>query len=569
VAPLAVLWAPATAQAANEEEALLEFNFEPVPDLQIAIWLEDTEGNYIKTVYVTQATGKLGIGNRPGLWNFLSSWRFPYGPRPNVLPVWAHRRGQTYPKLVFHDPKDAYQDSLGWHEGTSSDETYFCRPLTASEHEMMLDIMSCPSPNTFHSDKGKFDPDGDISYYPPRNDILEVDPSKDSDDVGSFADLNDLDAVTGATPAGNKSAMQIGRVGRDEAGDGPLVAFIEVSLEHDENSNWDFDRENDHYVDQRLASYGIEWLGQPSIVYSVEFDPGEEGWFGVTQYAGYGDLEGTSGELTPPDGTISTNGGSGADRLRQFSREGESMRFGLYSNGWGPASGDGDGDGDGGDGDGGDGDGDNGNGCTLGPMPPPEDLEVVSDSFDRVALEFTVPQSLDPDIEITKVNAYYQVGDNPITPENLTQSLTQEFSVCDDGCDMSLKPGDRASVEVDALFGDYTYQFAITYEDRCTVESLLSGQEVTTPRQDFAKIDTFCFVATAAWGGNWFNQVAALRGARDRFLSRFTLGRASIRFYYAYGPTVADLIAPNAYARATARVVLEPIAQVAELATRR
>jgi hypothetical protein len=42
--------------------------------------------------------------------------------------VWAHRRGKTYPKLVFHDPNN--DDSLGFHESTSSAENYYCRPLT-------------------------------------------------------------------------------------------------------------------------------------------------------------------------------------------------------------------------------------------------------------------------------------------------------------------------------------------------------------------------------------------------------------------------------------------------------
>ena len=130
-APRAAVAAPAPAG----ESVRLEFHFKPVANLQIAIWLEDEDGNFVRDVFVTQATGKLGIGNRPGLWDFLSSWRAPYGPRPMVLPVWAHRRGKTYPKLVFFDDNPNDQTSLGWHENSSSAEPYFCRPLTPDEHE--------------------------------------------------------------------------------------------------------------------------------------------------------------------------------------------------------------------------------------------------------------------------------------------------------------------------------------------------------------------------------------------------------------------------------------------------
>ncbi len=99
---------------AADPDFLVELHFKPVPNLQIAIWLEDQAGKWVQDVMVTQATGKLGIGNRPGLWNFVSSWRAPYGPRPSVLPVWAHRRGQTYPQIVFYDDDPADQESLGW-----------------------------------------------------------------------------------------------------------------------------------------------------------------------------------------------------------------------------------------------------------------------------------------------------------------------------------------------------------------------------------------------------------------------------------------------------------------------
>lgn len=551
VVPAMLALAPADAVAGPGEEAVLEFHFEPVPDLQIAIWLEDTEGNFVRDVFVTQATGKLGIGNRPGIWNFLSSWHFPYGPRTNVLPIWGHRRGKTYPKIVFHDDKEAYQDSLGWHESTSSDEPYFCRPLSATEHDMILDTMSCPSPNAFHSDKGRFADGGQTTIYPPRTDLAGFDPEKDHLDIEQYPALNDLDFVTGATPSGGAPTHESVALKWDDVGDGPLVAWIEVSLEHDENADWDFDREDDHYVDTKLADYGIEWLGQPAIVYKVEFDPGAEGFSGVSEYHGYGDLDGLTGTIHPPDATISTGGGSGADRLRSFEMEGQSVRFGVLSSGWQEPG--------------------MGGGCKPGELPAVDDLTVTPTAFDRVSVELTLPEDMPEDTEVSRVSVYAQPSQDPLPDETLLMGNQRVFSVCDAegaGCDLVGGPGSRVQIEIDQLFGDYTYQFGVRYQDRCTNVSQLGSTEATTPSQAFQQIDTFCFVATAAWGGNWLSEVLALRNFRDQYLKPYALGRQVVATYYAYGPILARMIASNAWLRATTRAMLQPVADTARLLAR-
>ncbi|MBA3547543.1 MAG: hypothetical protein H0T76_13750, partial [Nannocystis sp.] len=276
------------------DDLLIEVHYKPVPNVQIAIWLEDRAGKFVQDILVTQATGKLGIGNRPGLWNFLSSWRAPYGPRPSVLPVWAHRRGKTYPKVVFHDDDPGDQESLGWHENTSTPETYYCRPLTQSEHDAVVDVMTCPSPAVFETDKGVFDAKA-TSRYPPRNDLIEFEEIKDSPDTMTYAALNDLDAVTAATPPGDEPEYVIAMIPAAAAASGPLTAYIEVSLEHDENAAHDYDREKDHFVDPRLSPYGIEYLGQPSVVYKVVFEPRNKGFLGSSKYVGYGDWNGLTG----------------------------------------------------------------------------------------------------------------------------------------------------------------------------------------------------------------------------------------------------------------------------------
>ena len=49
-------------------------------------------GTFMSTVGLTQAVSVRGIGNRPGAIQMNSGYRWPYGRREGVLPIWAHRR---------------------------------------------------------------------------------------------------------------------------------------------------------------------------------------------------------------------------------------------------------------------------------------------------------------------------------------------------------------------------------------------------------------------------------------------------------------------------------------------
>lgn len=545
---------PQLGEPSDDDEVLLEFHFNPVADLQIAIWLEDANGNFVDDVLVTQATGKLGIGNRPGMPLFLSSWRAPYGPRNMVLPVWAHRRGKTYPKVIFHDPKINNHSSLGFHEATSSPESYFCRPLSPDEDEAIVDTMTCPSPATFQSDKGQFLDGLAPSVYPPRNDIVTLE-DDDAPIISSYAELNDLDAVTRATPAPG-STMIAHRLRRGDVPDGPLVAWIEVSLERDENPDWEFDREDDHFVDPKLPAYGREFLGQPAIVYRVEFDPEVEGYVAVTEYAGYADLDGATGTLHPPDSTISESGGSGADRLRVQSQFGIEGRFGVYSHGWGSSSGDGDGD-TGGDGDGG--------GCSTLELPAVENLRLDPVSFNSARATFRLP-------ELPEGTEYANLYAHSITPETddfqlgAAQAARGIPRLCRDPGEVdciSVKAGDEVSVIIDQLFGNYTYTIGISYDDACTNRSAIAVADVTTPGQPFQTIDGACFIATAAWGAGWTKELRALRWFRDELMIGNPIAHDLVIYYYAYGPVLANMIRDVPPARAAARLILRPIARVA------
>ncbi len=75
------------------EGELLEISFLRGPEHNhplMAVWLEDTDGNYIQTLYVAEsiAKGVYGHGDK-------STGKWMPGPirRPATLPVWAHSRG--------------------------------------------------------------------------------------------------------------------------------------------------------------------------------------------------------------------------------------------------------------------------------------------------------------------------------------------------------------------------------------------------------------------------------------------------------------------------------------------
>lgn len=552
-----------SARDAAADSIVLELYYKPSADLQIAVWLEDDKGKHFRDLFITQATGRLGIGNRPGIWNFLSSWRAPYGPRPSVLPVWAHRRDVTYPKVIFHDNDTT--DSLGFHERTSSKENYFCRPLTATEQRNILDTMTCPSPQVFQTDKGRFDPGGKTSVYPPRNDLSEFEAKADHADAKRFDRVNDLDSISGATPSGEqlqRIALTLSRAQLAERGiTGKMTAWIEVNLERDENDNYKYSRDKDHFVDRRLKDYGVPYLGQPAVSYRVQFDPRKSGVYSTQKYAGYASWKGANGKLLPPDDSISDTPGSGAGRLLDFELEKNQGRFAIKVNA-GSSSGSGSGK---------NGPTDN-HDCSENALKPVQDLEARALAFDRVELSFRVPQTKGDNFAVGKVRAHYQHATKakefdlgkaveassipPMCGHAGTEGKTG------DEC-MSLTPGGKQKVLVDSLWGNYTYTFAVAYEDRCGKGSSIKKIELTTPKQEYQQLESFCFVATAAYGASWVDKVWALRRFRDDVLRPSTLGNDLIHFYYSYGPALAKIIDSHELLRSEARHLLAPMAKLA------
>lgn len=96
-----------------EKELQIEFfKGESFNHPSFALWVEDLEGNYIETLYVTQyvAKGKFGHGEiEPGKWKDEPD----EVRRPATLPYWAHKRNIQAPDgLYIPSPETAVPDAL-------------------------------------------------------------------------------------------------------------------------------------------------------------------------------------------------------------------------------------------------------------------------------------------------------------------------------------------------------------------------------------------------------------------------------------------------------------------------
>jgi len=356
---------PASAQ---DGDRLLELSFTPTRRAQIAIWIEDAEGRFLRTLALTSSVALRGVGNRPGALQMNSGFRWPYGRREGVLPVWAHRRAaapnaELFPMVIFQD-----RTSEGFASRTSVDaspDSYFCLSFdqTTTTREA-LDAVTCAS--VFSSDKGRFVTDGDLargygepyvgpdgsesmraldvgSVYPPRRDVEGLG-QFDHSDVADFVTetrriMPDIDAVTMATPPG-EVPRTVQFIAPADWEDGDYVAWIEVNVEGDYNEvfndltyptplsdRWDFWAE----------TYGYPYRGQPSVLYQVPFTLApivEE--HRTSEPIGYGTLHGESGEVFVMDSSITDDPigapGSGADRLLETEEEGRFKVLVLATN---------------------------------------------------------------------------------------------------------------------------------------------------------------------------------------------------------------------------------------------
>jgi hypothetical protein len=500
---------------------------------QIAVWLESGDRTqFIDTLMVTNMTAARGIGNRPGIWNFLSGPFFPYGKRRMALPIWAHARGKLYDTVVF---QDGHETSLGFHEALSSSEPYYCRPLMATE--INVDAITCPT--RFTSAKGKLDA-STKSYYPPRNDLTTF-ASGDCDAVGGtypgcaisapgYAALNDLDAVAAATPPyGAPYSGSWVLPSTLPAGDYALL--VEVNKEFDDNAS----HSHPSFTDPQLAAYGLSGnFGQPSVVYRVpihiDVAAGAPAAAATSEIAGYSNWTGEDGAIIPRDATISTSDpGSGEARLLKLTTATGTGRVQVRVEACGSTV------------------------CAPPPPPPGLVMDLAADKgklTDTSALvTFTNAQSAGGAVAGYEIR--FREGD----------SMTdQEFAEAIRAPQVSPgAPGSTASVMIAGLKPSTQYVVGVRALDTCGQASPLAQVGFDTPSTPFKQVEG-CFVATAAWGSALASQVQGLRRARDRVRPGNVLAAAAIDLYYRSGPPAAAVLRRSETARAAVRLLLSPLA---------
>jgi hypothetical protein len=510
---------------------------------QIAVWLESADRTqFVDTLMVTNAVAIHGIGNRPGTWNLLSGPRFPYGRRQMALPIWAHARGELYTSATMND---GMEDELVNHENTSSPEPYFCRPMALFE---VVDAITCPS-GQFRSVKGLLDPTQPASYYPPRADLYNFGGSPcfarigypgscDPGDSAQYFAMNDVDLVAAATPP--YGASFTGRwVVPTELAPGDYALAVEVAKEFDTNAANQHASEQSAFDMQYYAADGQSGnVGQPSVLFRVPFTlTGTAADVGTTAAAsdlyGYGDWSGATGDVSPPDGTISSDPGSGVGRLALVDGPGGPARVAV-SLGACPAAVD----------------------CSAAPAPIP------------MPVSFTAAADSDGTSATLSVLQSSESGGQPVVGYDVRYSALPSSATIDPTSFSAWTPADplpiaapgtMTSARIEGLSPSSTYGVGIRALGVCGA-SMPTFQVIYTPARKFTQLSG-CFIATAAFGSVLAPQVAALRRARDAATARSTFAGVAVDLYYRSSPPLAAAIAHSEVARAFVRTALRTISR--------
>lgn len=127
-----------------------------------AIWVEDLEGNYIETLFVTRfvATGKFGHGEiEPGKWDK----RPGVVRRPASLPYWAHKRGiAASDGLYIPSPETPVPDALTSATPTGNFVLLTGTKIKTEKFRVLLEINQPWDSNKFWTNN-KFE--GDNDYF--------------------------------------------------------------------------------------------------------------------------------------------------------------------------------------------------------------------------------------------------------------------------------------------------------------------------------------------------------------------------------------------------------------------
>jgi len=524
---------PAVARA--QECRVVEVHMTPADDLQIVVWIEDAAGNYVDTSFITRSTGTYGLGNRPGMMEFNSGYRWPYGRRITTFPVWAHRHGQSWPLVVFQNwmngnpisyevempsPATTPEENLSHPLSQSSKEAYYCRPLL--EGEPAWDAESCATTPGVFTDKGQFHP-SERSLYPPRADLAMIE-TVDSDDAVEFSSMNSFDSVSRATPIGGE-AFEVAWAIPTDLPDGDYVAWVEVSKEQDANAF--YDRAPYGEIDLMWGNYGVPYLGQPSVVYQVPFQVSDATLTTTmaSDYSGYGDPDGLDGAVRAADATITSDvAGSGASRLLLTADGSDMYRVKVVSRN---------------------------EDDTVAPGAT-EELRVVSTDLSSAQLSFVATGDDGVEGAARTYEVRYLAG-VPVTEDNFADATPAAVSI------EPVEAGLQIDFTLTGLLPQTNYYIGVRAVDECLNAGPVTTVLATTPVPQGGEVDA-CFIATAAYGSILADDVADLRRFRDLFLRSNVTGEILVEAYYTFGPVLAETIEPSDTLREVVRLALTPVA---------
>lgn len=570
---------------------LLSIRYTPTKRAQVAIWIEAADGTFLQTILLTEAVALRGIGNRPGAMAMNSGFRYPYGRREGVLPIWAYSRAAApgaslFPRVIFQNRWEGYASRWSRINGVSGEDSsvdhYFCLSFDDAKNDD-IDATTCAS--VFNSDKGRFITQTDVdaayaepfqetpgvtiqrplsltSLYPMRRDATGG-TGNDGPDATALANvartiMPDIDAVTRAT-APASAGQQITFPVPDAWPDGDYVVFLEVNTEADFNDAW---TEAMHPTPAPLdkswdswSTYGYAYRGQPSVVFRVPIHVSDiEATASAMSPIGYSELHGFDGDIRPLDTSMADDPaaapGSGVDRLQQSCDRRIEVGVGL---------------------------------CDRAPnVSPVADLVASAVVDEEHSHEWADVAFTAVDVEgLPAVGYQVKVSTQPITNDTEfvqaedAKATTLDYQGLDlcpidattEGCMSSptCPPvGTRIAVSIGKLMYQTRYYVAVRAIGPCGAAGPITTVDFETSEIHFTTVSP-CFVATAAFGSPLEASVDDLRRFRDDALMTNDAGRAFVDAYYAVGPWFADRIRDRPTLRTVARAVLRPLVQLGRL----
>jgi hypothetical protein len=245
----------------------------------------------------------------------------------------------------------------------------------------------------------------------------------------------------------------------------------------------------------------------------------------TTDIAGYGDWSGMTGDVSPSDGTIATDPGSGAGRLLVVNGAGGTGRVLVATEACPSLD------------------------CTTTAPPTPVAFTATAAASGTV-VSLEVHQSNEAGQPVQSYEARYAItvpANMPLDPAVFTNWAAA-------GAITVGAPDTTTTLSIAGLTPQTDYAVGIRAHGVCAT-SEITYQRFRTPAPKFTKLSG-CFVATAAFGSDLDPEVRTLRALRDAAADRSSLAAAAVDLYYRSSPPLASLIARSSTARAAVRTLI-------------